>query len=183
MHKKTIDFFLKGVKMIKKSMQDALNAQITKEMFSSNLYLSMAGYFHGINLSGFAHWMRMQAQEEMTHALKFFDYLLDRGGQPILGEIAAPQIHWASPIDGFKAALAHEQSISASINTLADLAIKEGDHATNILLQWFITEQVEEESTVEEIVSRLELAGNSPGGLFFIDNELKTRTMPAEPQV
>jgi len=167
--------------MIKKTMQDAINAQITREMFSSNLYLSMAGYFHGINLSGFAHWMRLQAQEEMEHALKFFDYLLDRGGTPAIGETAPPQTTWASPLDGFKAALAHEQKITGCINDLADLAIKEGDHATNILLQWFITEQVEEEATVEEIVARLELAGDSPGGLFFVDNELKTRALPADP--
>ncbi len=165
--------------MIKKVMQDAINKQIAKEMFSSNLYLSIAAYFHSINLNGFAHWMRLQAQEEMTHALKFFDYLLDRGGNVQIGSMDAPASKWKSPLDGFEASYNHEQSITQSINELADLAAKEGDHATTILLQWFITEQVEEEATVSEIVDRIKLAGDSAGGLFFLDNELKQRQLAA----
>lgn len=160
-------------------MQDAINQQIAKEMFSSNLYLSIAAYFHSINLNGFAHWMRLQAQEEMTHALKFFDYLLDRGGSVQIGSMDAPASKWDSPLDGFEASYNHEQSITESINKLADLAAREGDHATTILLQWFITEQVEEEATVSEIVDRIKLAGDSAGGLFFLDNELKQRQLAA----
>ncbi len=163
--------------MIKKVMQDAINEQIAKEMYSSNLYLAIAAYFHSINLNGFAHWMRLQAQEEMDHALKFFDYLLDRGGHVEIGSLAAPPSKWESPLDGFEASYNHEISITESINKLADLAAKEGDHATTILLQWFITEQVEEEATVSEIVARIRLAGDSPGGLFLLDNELKQRQL------
>lgn len=165
--------------MIKKVCQEAINKQITKEMFSSNLYLAMAGYFHSINLNGFAHWMRLQAQEEMSHALKFFDYLLDRGGHVQIGIVEAPPSHWESPLTAFEAALKHEEFITESINQLADLAIRESDHATNILLQWFITEQVEEEATASEIVERLRMAGDSSGGLFMLDNELKQRKLAA----
>jgi ferritin len=156
--------------MIKQVMQDAINKQIAKEMYSSNLYLAIAAYFHSINLNGFAHWMRLQAQEEMTHALKFFDYLLDRGGHVEIGSLEAPPSEWDSPLAGFEASYLHEQSITESINKLA---------ATTILLQWFITEQVEEEATVSEIVDRIKLAGDSAGGLFFLDNELKQRQLTA----
>lgn len=168
--------------MIKKVVQDALNTQIAKEMYSSNLYLAIAVYFHTINLNGFANWMRVQAQEEMAHALKLFDYLLDRGGEVKLSAIDAPPDKWDSPIAGFEASYAHEQKVTEWINNLADLAIKEGDHATHIMLQWFITEQVEEEKTVSEIVDRLKLAGDSRGSLFMLDNELKTRKFVPPPK-
>ncbi len=168
--------------MLKKVMQDALNKQITKEMYSSNLYLAMAAYYHSINLNGFANWMRVQAQEEMGHALKIFDYVLDRGGMVQIGEVASVPSEWESPLNGFEEALKHEEMISESINQLADLAVSESDHATNVMLQWFITEQVEEESTVSEIVDRLKLAGDSKGGLFMLDNELKGRTQVSDQQ-
>lgn len=161
--------------MIKENLLNAINEQISNEMFSSNLYLSMAAYFQTINLNGFANWMRVQAQEEMTHALKFFDYLLQRNSQPKIGAIASPQVSWENPLACFQDAYAHEQKITAQINKLADMALKEGDHATWIMLQWFITEQVEEEATSNEIVDRLTLAGDSKGGLFMLDNELKQR--------
>lgn len=163
--------------MIKEIVQDAINTQITREMYSSNLYLAMAAYYHSINLNGFAHWMRLQAQEEMTHALKFFDYLLDRGGTVKIGEISSVQSTWKGPLEAFEAALHHEENITARINELADLAIKESDHATSILLQWFITEQVEEEATTGEIVDRIRLASDSVGGLFMLDSELKSRVL------
>jgi ferritin len=161
--------------MIKKEMEEALNKQIVKEMFSSNLYLSMAAYFHTINLNGFANWMRLQAQEEMMHAHKFFDYLLDRGANVTLGQINAPKREWSSPLNAFEEALAHEISITESINDLADLSISLKDHATHNMLQWFIQEQVEEEATVNEICDRLKLAEGSPGGLFILDHEMKQR--------
>lgn len=163
--------------MLKKVMEDALNEQITKEMFSSNLYLSMAAYFHTINLNGFANWMRLQAQEEMVHALKFFDYLLDRGANVSLGTIEAPKKQWESPLNAFEESLAHEIKITESINHLADLSIQEKDHATHNMLQWFIQEQVEEEATVNEICDRLKLADGSPGGLFILDHEMKQRQL------
>jgi ferritin len=169
--------------MIKTVMQEAFNKQITKEMFSSNLYLSMAAYFQESNLNGFANWMRIQAQEEMSHALKFFDYLLNRNGQPCISAIEAPQKNWLNPLDCFESALHHEEMITESINELADLAIKEGDHASLILLQWFVNEQVEEEATSNEIVDRLKLAGDSKSGLFILDNELKQRVFVPEPIV
>lgn len=167
--------------MISEVMQDAINAQINREMFSSNVYLSMAAYFQRINLNGFANWMRVQAQEEMTHALKFFDYLLVRNGTPTIGKIDAPQKDWPNPVACFEDALKHEEYISKNINELADLAIKNGDHASLILLQWFVNEQVEEEATTNEIVDRLRLAGDSKSGLFLLDNELKQRkVVPAD---
>jgi len=162
---------------MKEVIQNALNAQLTREMYSSNLYLAMAGYFQSINLKGFAHWMRLQAQEETTHAMKFFDYLLDRGAIVQIDAIEKPPSKWDSPLAAMEAALKHEQFITQNINSLADLAIKEGDHATQIFLQWFVTEQVEEEANVTEIVEKLKLIGDWKGGLLMIDNELGKRTL------
>jgi ferritin len=167
--------------MIKKTMQDAINEQIRKEMYSSNLYLSMAAYYYTINLNGFANWMRVQAQEEQAHALKFYDYLVERGGHAIVGQIDAPPIVWDSPLSAFEASYKHEQMVTASINALADLAIKESDHASNIMLQWFITEQVEEEANVSDIVERLKMMGDFKGGLLMMDAELKTRVFVPPP--
>lgn len=163
--------------MIKQKMVDAINKQISKEIYSSHLYLSMAAYYHDINLNGFAGWMRMQAQEEMDHALKFFDYLLDRGAKPELQAIDSPEKKWDSPLAGFEAAYKHEQAVTESINQLANMSIEEADHATHNMLQWFIQEQVEEEASVSEIVDRLRLAGDSPGGLFILDHELRQRKL------
>lgn len=163
--------------MLKDSIQNSLNSQLTREMFSSNLYLAMAGYFQSINLRGFAHWMRLQAQEEMTHAMKFFDYILDRGGIVKIDAILAPPFTWDNPRSAMESALFHEQTVTKHINELADLSIKEGDHATHIFLQWFVTEQVEEEANVLEIVDKLKLVGDWQGGLLMIDNELGKRTL------
>jgi ferritin len=166
--------------MIKKSIQDAINSQIVKEMYSSNLYLSMASYYADNNLNGFANWMRVQADEELQHAMKFFDYLLDRGGRPVVGAIDAPQTEWKNALDVFEHALKHEQYVTEEINKIADLAIDERDHATTSFLKWFIDEQVEEEATTGEIVDRLKLVGDNSNGLFMLDNELKARQMVAE---
>lgn len=163
--------------MLKELIQNALNAQLTREMYSSNLYLAMSGYFQSINLKGFAHWMRVQAQEETTHALKFFDYLLERGGLVKVSSIDAPPSQWDSPLAAMEDALKHEQYVTKKINELADLAIKEGDHATQIFLQWFVTEQIEEEATVNEIVEKLKMIGDWKGGLLMIDNDLGKRAI------
>ncbi len=165
--------------MIKKTIEDAINQQIVREMYSSNLYLSMAAYYSTVNLKGFANWMHIQAEEEMIHALKFFDYILDRGGKVSIGNIAAPKNEWSSPEDAFSDALHHEQLVTGWINDLADLAFQEKDHATSSMLRWFIDEQVEEEATTSEILERIRLIGDSKGGLFFLDSELKTRVMTA----
>ncbi|MFW6276718.1 MAG: ferritin [Bacteroidota bacterium] len=161
--------------MIKEIIQEAINRQIVREMYSSNLYLAMAAYYASINLNGFANWMHVQAEEETQHALKFYDYLIDRGCQVKIGRIEAPPSQWDSPLHAFQNALEHEQKVTQWIYELADLAIDERDHATSSLLQWFIDEQVEEEATTGEMVDRLKLAGDSKGGLFMLDNELKQR--------
>jgi ferritin len=161
--------------MINKVMEDAINAQITRELYSANLYLAMAAYYHSRNLNGFANWMRIQAGEEMQHAMKFFDYLLERDGKIVLGTIEAPPTEWASTLDAFEKALDHERYITKNINELADLAFEQRDHATSNMLQWFVNEQVEEEATTGEIVDRLKLAGDSKSPLFMLDSELKNR--------
>jgi ferritin len=161
--------------MISKTIVNAINEQIAKEMYSSNLYLSMASYFHSINLNGLANWMRVQAQEETFHAMKFFDYVISRGGEVKIAAIPEPQAKWKSPIDVLKATFEHEKAVTASINALANLSNKENDLATSIMLQWFITEQIEEEASVEDILRRMEMMGDFKGGLFMIDNDLKGR--------
>jgi ferritin len=161
--------------MIKEKVEEAINKQIAKEMYSSNLYLAMSAYFKSINLNGFANWMRVQAQEENFHAMRFFDYLIDRGGNLIISQIDAPAMKWNSTLEAFKAALAHERLISESINEIAETATKEKDFATMTFLQWFINEQVEEEATASEIVDRLKMAQDSAGALFMLDTELKAR--------
>lgn len=166
--------------MITKVMQDAINEQITREFYSANLYLAIAAYYHSMNLNGFANWMRIQAQEEINHGMKFFDYLLDRDGKVKIGVIEEPPVEWDSPLHAFESALEHEKKITSHINDLADLAFEQKDHATSNLLQWFVDEQVEEEATTGEIVDRLKLAGDAKSPLFMLDSELKTRKVIAE---
>lgn len=166
--------------MLNKKIEEALNSQINAEMYSSYLYLSMSAYFESTGLSGFANWMRAQAQEELMHAMKFYDYVNERGGRVILGPIEAPLSEWESPLATFEATYEHEQKVTGLINDLVNLAMEEKDHATNTFLQWFVTEQVEEEASASEIVNKLKLIGDAPGGLFMLDRELGTRvlTMP-----
>lgn len=161
--------------MISKKLETAINEQLVKEIYSSNLYLSMSGYFHSISLSGMADWMRNQSKEELLHAYKLFDFVLARGGVPTIGEIDSPPNKWENPLDGFQVALEHEKLITKSINDLARLAQKEKDLSLEVLLHWFINEQVEEEATVQELVDRLKLAADSPGGLFILDNEMRNK--------
>jgi ferritin len=167
--------------MLNNKMQEALNSQINAEIYSSYLYLSMSAYFESINLSGFASWMRAQAQEEMVHAMKFYDYVNERGGRVILGPIEAPPSEWESAVSVFDATYQHEQKVTGLINDLVDLAIEEKDHATNNLLQWFVSEQVEEEASASGVLNKAKLTGDAPGGLFMLDQELGARvfTMPA----
>jgi ferritin len=160
---------------IRDSMTDAISSQINEEIFSAYLYFSMANYFHSINLSGFAHWMEKQAAEEIGHAMKFHKYLVERNASAKLAEIAKPPVKWESPLAVFEDAYAHEQKISAGIGKLIEQAAGEKDHATSVMLQWFITEQVEEEANALAIVEKLKLAGTSSQGLVFIDHELAQR--------
>jgi len=162
--------------MIKEKIQDEFNKQINAETYSSYLYLSMAAYFSSINLPGFANWMRCQAQEELIHAMKFFDFVNERGGEVTLTAIDGPPTKWGSPLHVFEEAYKHEQKVTSLINSLVDLAMAEKDHASVTFLQWFVNEQVEEESSAYDVVQRLKLAGDQGGGMFMIDRELATRT-------
>jgi len=162
-------------------IQDAFNGQINAEMYSSYLYLAMAAYFQSISLSGFATWMRVQAQEETAHAMKFYDFINERGGRVSLNAIDAPPETWGSPLAAFEAVLAHEKKVTGLINALVELAQAEHDHASNIFLQWFVTEQVEEEDNANDVVQKIKLVGDAKGGLFMLDRELGQRqfTPPA----
>lgn len=162
--------------MIDKKMEKAINDQMNAEIYSSYLYLSMSAYFESVNLKGFAHWMRAQAMEELTHFKKFYDFLCARGGTVVLSEIKAPPAKWKSPLAAFENVLKHEQHVTALINNLVDVSLKLKDHATNNFLQWFVGEQVEEEATADEIIQSMKLNRDNPGGLFMMDKELAQRT-------
>lgn len=161
--------------MLEQEMIDALNAQLNAEMHSGYLYLAMAAYFEDSDLSGFANWMNVQAQEELTHGMKFYDYIIQRGERVTLTAIATPQKEWKDAVDVFENVLAHEEKVTGLINDLVDLAIKEKDHGTNNFLQWFVEEQVEEEETAGDILSKAKLACKSPTGLYLLDQELSQR--------
>jgi ferritin len=162
--------------MLDKEMESALNNQLNAEMYSAYLYLSMAAYFQSINLGGFANWMRVQNQEEMVHAMKFYDFINERGGRVTLKPIDVPATQWESPLAAFEAAYAHEQKVTGLINNLVETALEKRDHATNIFLQWFVSEQVEEEDSANEIVQKINLVGEAKGGMFMLDRELGQRT-------
>ena len=167
--------------MLSKKMEKALNNQINAELYSAYLYLAMAADFESKNLKGCATWMRVQNQEETVHAMKLYDYVAEKGGRVTLRAIEEPPAKWKTPLEAFEAAYAHEQKVTALINGLVDTAIQERDHATNIMLQWFVTEQVEEEASADDIVQKLKLMAGAPGGLFMLDRELGQRvfTPPA----
>ncbi len=162
--------------MLSEKMQTAINKQINAELYSSYLYLSMASYFESIDLSGCASWMYAQTQEEIVHAMKMYDYVNEAGGRVILDAIDKPQEAWDSPLAVFEHAYKHEQLVTSLINDLMNLAIAEKDHASQIFLQWFVSEQVEEEASASGVVNRLKLAGDH--GLFMVDKELGQRAMP-----
>jgi ferritin len=166
--------------MFSKKVQDAMNDQIQRELESAYIYLSMAAYFDSSNLPGFANWMRVQFQEEQAHAFKFYDFVYDRGGQVILQAIGQPPAEFQSPLDAFEKVLAHEQKVTGHINDLYALAVEEKDYASQILLQWFVEEQVEEEKSAGDIVDMLERIGDSYHALVMLDRELSQRQPPAE---
>jgi len=170
--------------MIKEKIREALNQQLNAELYSSYLYLSMAAYFESINLKGFANWMRVQTQEELVHAMKFYDFIIERGGKVVLSSIEGPPTEWASPLAVFEHAYEHEQKVTGLINNLVDLSAAEQDHATSNFLQWFVAEQVEEEASADEVVQKIKLMGDASGGLFMLDRELAQRvfTPPATTQ-
>ncbi len=158
--------------MITEKMQNAINDQIEKELYSEYLYLAMATYFAENNLDGFAHWFFKQAEEEHAHAMKYMHYIIERGGKVKVPAIAEPKIKGKKSIDFFKLALAHEKFISESTYKLMDIAIKENDHASKNIINWFIDEQVEEEASVEKVVAYLDMIGDNMGAIFMLNAEL-----------
>jgi ferritin len=161
--------------MISKTLQDAINEQINKELYSSYLYLSMAAHFEAANLPGFAHWMRVQYQEEVAHAMKFFDFLNDRGGKVVLKAIDQPQTEWKTSLEIFEMVYEHEQLVTGLINKLYELALKEKDYPTQVLLHWYIDEQVEEEKNASVIVDQLKLIEARGTAVLMLDKQLGKR--------
>ncbi|HID74765.1 MAG TPA: ferritin [Planctomycetaceae bacterium] len=162
--------------MLSPTVQEALNEQVNAELYSAYLYLAMSADCETRNLRGFAHWLRVQYEEETAHALKIFDFIMERGGKVTLKAIQAPPAVWDSPRTMFEVVLEHEQQVTASVNKLVDLAIAESDHATNNFLQWFVAEQVEEEASADNILQQLKLVAGAPGGLFMLDQQLARRS-------
>lgn len=151
------------------TIEKALNDQITLELASSYAYLGMAAHFESTPYSGFAKWMKLQSEEELEHADKFFEYVSDRAGKISLGAIPAPKCEYSAPGDAFRASLGHEQKVSAAISAIYEMAQNEKDYATMSFLKWFLDEQVEEEKNVSDMLAKLELIGNNVNGLFQID--------------
>jgi ferritin len=174
--------FLKEPPMISKAMEKAINEQINKEIYSAYLYLSMSAFAKTQALDGFANWFYVQSLEEMIHAQKFYNYILDQGGKVELAKIDGPPTTFKSMLDCFEQTLKHEQFVTSRINALSNQAVEEKDHATQILLQWFVTEQIEEEASADAIRRKLALISNDGGALFMIDKDLAARVfMPPTP--
>ena len=163
--------------MIKKEVLDALNEQINAESYSAYMYLSMAGYFENMGLPGFANWMKVQYQEEAAHALKFFNFVTDRGGKVVLKAVEQVPVDFEGVVDVYEKTLAHENSVTELINNLMNVAVKASDHASQSFLKWFVDEQVEEESNVEKILATLKLINGQGNGIFMMDRELSQRVI------
>jgi len=156
-------------------MEEALNRQVNREFYSAYLYLAMSAYFESTSLKGFARWMRAQAKEERVHGEKIYEYILSRGGRITLGEIEAPKAKWTSAGKVFEEVYAHEQKVTGMIHNLVDLAIREKDHATFEMLQWFVKEQVEEEASAADVLAQIKMLGDVVGHLFWLDHEMGKR--------
>ncbi len=170
--------------MIPDKISKAFNEQIMHEFYSAYLYLSMAAWLETEGLEGMGRWMRVQAMEEMTHAMKFFDHILERGGAPALLAIEKPPVKWDSPLAAFKDALAHEEFITGKINDLMTLSLAENDHASRSMLQWFVDEQIEEEDNASKNVYNLKMVGDKGQGLLMVDREMGARVfaVPLSPE-
>ena len=167
--------------MLTPSLQDALNEQVKNEIYSAHVYLSMSAWFDAKGLPGFAGWMRAQYQEELVHGLKIFDFIGDRGGRSVVPQIDLPPAEWDSVLGAFEAAYQNELLVSGMINDLYELATTEGDRPTQVMLQWFVTEQVEEEKSVSLIVDQLKLGGSDGGALLLLDDRLGARAPAPAP--
>lgn len=161
--------------MIGKKMEKALNDQIKAEIDSAFLYLSMSSYFRSVNLDGMAKWMAVQYKEEMGHAMKLYEHVIDRGGRAKIPGVAEPKQEWKSPLDAFKAAYVHERKVTGLINNLVKLAAAEKDNPAAVLLNWYVEEQVEEEASTDKIVKLLDRLGDSGSGLIMLDVHLGKR--------
>ncbi len=162
--------------MLSKTMLDEMNLQIKLELDSAYLYLAMAAHFESANLSGFATWMKMQAGEEQEHALKFYSHIHDRGGKVVLQAIDQPAADYGTPLQVFQQVLKHEEGVTARIHHMYAVAQKENDYASQVFLNWFVDEQVEEEKNATEIVEKLKMIGDSTNGLFMIDSKVGKRS-------
>ncbi len=167
--------------MLKKNVLEKLNEQFNHELASAYVYYAMAAHFDSVNLKGFANWMRIQAQEELTHVHRIYTYIINRGARPFFAAAAEPKQEWKSPLDAMKDAYKHECFISEKIGECVTLVLKEGDHSTNTMLQWFVNEQVEEEASADDIVQKLKLIGDNTSALFLLDNELASRSFSPPP--
>lgn len=161
--------------MISKTMETILNDHIQEEIYSSYLYLSMASYAAGLNFHGFAHWMKLQSKEEWGHAMKMFDYVIERGGRSILKEIKKPPHDFKSIFNMMTTTLEHEKKVTGLINKLYDAAGKEKDPATQVMLQWFLTEQVEEEAQITDILAKMKMFPESSSAILYLDKQLAKR--------
>ena len=161
--------------MLSKGIQDAMNEQIKNELYSAHQYLSMSAYCESATLPGFANWMLTQAQEEREHAMKFYNFILDRDGRVVLQAIDQPVVEFGSPLEAFEQALEQEQKVTSQINELYGLAASENDYASQAFLQWFVTEQVEEEKNVRDVLETLNMVGDESEALFLLDRELGGR--------
>ncbi len=153
----------------------ALNGQVNMELYSAYLYYAMAGYMQSINLPGFCRWLEVQAMEEVYHAFKLYRFINEKRGRPVMQPIEGPPNEWASPLEAFEAAFAHEQKVTASINNIVDLAAKEKEFATVAFLQWYVAEQVEEEASADAVVQNLKMAGGAGQALMMLDREMAAR--------
>ncbi|HVF53427.1 MAG TPA: ferritin [Actinomycetota bacterium] len=161
--------------MLSKGLQEAMNKHLNKELYSAYTYLAMGAYFEDANFPGFAAWMKEQASEEYVHAMKFWEHIYDTGGSVTLLAIDAPRTEYTSPLDAFQQALASEKEVTTAIHDLYGHAVEEKDYPSQVFLQWFITEQVEEEKMATQIVEQLRMAGDSPATLLLIDREMGSR--------
>ncbi|WP_136810397.1 ferritin [Desulfosediminicola flagellatus] len=168
--------------MIKLEMAQALNEQINREMYSAYLYMSMSAYSGKLGLKGFANWFMVQYHEEMYHAMKLYEYIQRQGEEVILGTLEGPPSTFESPLDMFNQTLTHEQYITKSINDLMDMAIKMKDHGTQIFLEWYVVEQIEEEENDNDMILQLNLIGDNAHALLMLDRELSGRmtTVPVD---
>ncbi len=164
--------------MISKKMESALNEQVNKEFYSAYMYLAISAYCNTAGLPGFAHWMRIQYEEEIMHVTKMYDYILNQAGEVHLKAVDEPPKEYGTPLEVFQKTLDHERFITKSIHKLMGMAVAEKDYATQAFLQWYVTEQVEEEANVNDILAPLRMVGNDKGGLMMIDQRLAQRPMP-----